>query len=182
MEKVLKGTKGRLREAQVFSYAFLHPVRNLNGRKLKKSPVEKKGRGKPADAEKVPNSGYEACTSDLASTPTAEMAMGADETDNNVSWKEVLIDLPAQDAAEESETSLENAKAGGCDSSPTLMEMAMWDAEVARRQLEVARNVACIYKYLSVLSACKDNAVIGIRSAEALETSTQGTGGENKTE
>ncbi|ESL09803.1 hypothetical protein TRSC58_02472 [Trypanosoma rangeli SC58] len=182
MEKALEGTKGPLREAQVFSHAFLHPRRNLHGRKLKKSPVEKKGRDKPAEAEKSPNRGSVACSSDLASTPTLKMAMRADETENNVYRKEALIDLPAQDAAEESDTSLENAKAGGCDNSPTLMELAMWDAEVARRQLEVARNVACIYKSLSVLSACKNKAAICKRSGEALETATQSTGGENKTE
>ncbi|RNF26579.1 uncharacterized protein Tco025E_01349 [Trypanosoma conorhini] len=180
MEKAFEGTKSCLREVQAFLHRPSYPIRKSHGSQLKKNYAEKEVTASRAEAENTPNRGSAACTADLSSAPTA--TLGVDESDTYISREEILIDPPTQDADDDPDTSLGNAKTSDCDGNPTLMELAMWDAEVVKRQLEVARDVECIYESLNVLSACMENAAVSIHHAKALRTATHGTGGESKSE
>ncbi|EAN87388.1 hypothetical protein Tc00.1047053503431.30 [Trypanosoma cruzi] len=183
MEKAFEGAKRRPRGVQDLPHASAYSMRKTHGRCVPQSAPENERRGKSAEAGKT--SGDRNCcgnsANDVAGSKTAMTKVGAAEAVKSDNIEEILIDSPTYDD-DNPDTSSENARAGDCDGGPTLMELAMWEAEVTRRQAEVARDVGCIRNSLAVLDAYMDDAAVNKHSTGPLEKVPKDMGVGNKRE
>ncbi|KAF5218215.1 hypothetical protein ECC02_008864 [Trypanosoma cruzi] len=183
MEKAFEGAKRRPRGVQEFSHTSAYSMRKTHGRCVPQSAPENERRGKSAEAGKTSDD-RNCCgnsANDVAGSKTAMTKVGAAETVKSDNREEILIDSPTYDD-DNPDTSSEKTRAGDCDGGPTLMELAMWEAEVTRRQAEVARDVGCIRNSLAVLDAYMDDAAVNTHSTGPLEKVPKGTGVGNKRE
>ncbi|PBJ67847.1 hypothetical protein TcG_06829 [Trypanosoma cruzi] len=183
MEKAFEGAKRRPRGVQDLPHASAYSMRKTHGRCVPQSTPENERRGKSAEVDKTSDD-RNCCgnsANDVAGSKTAMAKVGAAETVKSDDREEILIDSPTYDD-DNPDTSSENTRAGDCDGGPTLMELAMWEAEVTRRQAEVARDVWCIRNSLAVLDAYMDDAAVNKHSTGPLEKVPKGTGVGNKRE
>ncbi|ORC92927.1 uncharacterized protein TM35_000022530, partial [Trypanosoma theileri] len=67
--------------------------------------------------------------------------------------EEIQVDYPSHDDNDDDTATewIHNVELNCCESSPTLMELSVWDAELTRRRAEVSRDIECIYNFIHIL-------------------------------
>ncbi|KEG10249.1 hypothetical protein DQ04_03981020 [Trypanosoma grayi] len=156
-----------LPDPHVFSHEHSpHPLRRqqqqLHGEKSVASKSRRGRKGSAVATERTRSASFE--TRRAARAGNGKKAAEAEDQ-----REEIQIDQPPCDGDDICTEWFENVEVGCYDSSPTLMELGVWDAEHVRRSAEAARDMAFIRGAISALRADAGAGVPATRSSVPVE-------------